>query len=144
MLKTHKFLSQVAPLILENQGRGATAGVVLDKDNKTKRLRLGNYTLEAGFARHGSLPTPDYAAAVFIAVGPDEYLAAGKGLTVSFSPNTPGPPIVGLASVDEGALVDGRWMPGRRLNGDEILSGKGLRLPGDRYSIQRVRLYRYR
>ena len=44
---------------------------------------------------------------------------------------------------EDGVFVDGRWQPGRRLNGDEILSGKGLRLRGDYYMIQRVKLYRY-
>ena len=142
--KSYELLSQVAPLVLEYQGKGAMAGVVLDKDRNTKKLRLGDYTLDIGIARQRSLPSPDYAAAIFIALGPDEYLAAGKGVTVSFLSNMPGPHTVGLATVDEGAFVDGRWIPGRRLNGDEILSGKGLRLPSDRYSIQRVKLYHYR
>jgi hypothetical protein len=75
-----------------------------------------------------------------IATGHDEFIVAGMGLTVAFS--APGGE-VGLDSVEEGTYVDDRWVPGRRLNGDEIESGKGVVLPSDRYSVQRVKLYRY-
>jgi len=51
------------------------------------------------------------AAAVFIAVGPDEYYVAGSGMTVRFSPNGPGPALAGLGTVEEGRFVDGRWYP---------------------------------
>jgi hypothetical protein len=46
--------------------------------------------------------------------------------------------------VDEGRFVDGRWIPRRRLNGDEIDNGRHLRLDGDRFMIQWVKLYRHR
>jgi hypothetical protein len=90
---------------------------------------------------------PDRAGAIFINVGPDEYIVAGSGpVDVTFSPNSPGDPIVGVLSIDEGKFVDGRWVPGRRLNGDENGSGKYVRLNGGvlpNGAIQRVRLYRY-
>jgi hypothetical protein len=56
-------------------------------------------------------------------------------------------PIAGILSIDEGTYVDGRWVPGRRLNGDENGQGKFLRLGGGNSrngSVQRVKLYRYR
>ena len=80
-------------------------------------------------------------------MGPDEYVAASSGpVNIRFSPNTPGPPIVGIDSIEEGAFVDGRWVPGRRLNGDESDSDKSVRLGGGvipNGRIQRVKLYRY-
>jgi hypothetical protein len=81
---------------------------------------------------------------------------AGFGVTVAFTPNTPGPPLAGLARVEEGNFVNGRWVPGRWLAGDEAAEGdcvvllwppKGevpipqLRPSAER--IQRVTLYRY-
>jgi len=81
-------------------------------------------------------------------MGPDEFLVAGSGpVNVAFSPNTPGAPIAGIVSIDEGAYVNGRWVPGRRLNGDENGQGTFLRLGGGTSrngSVQRVKLYRYR
>jgi len=81
-------------------------------------------------------------------MGPDEYLVAGSGpVEVRFSPNSPGDPAVGILSIEEGTYVDGRWVPGRRLNGDENGGGTNLRLGSDESRnglIQRIKLYRYR
>jgi len=46
---------------------------------------------------------------------------------------------VGLGTVDEGVYTDGRWVPGRRLNGDETPEWKALRFQADNYGIQRVK-----
>jgi hypothetical protein len=51
---------------------------------------------------------------------------------------------VGLAVVEEGQYVNGRWVPGRRLNGDETPEWKALWFRGDRYTIQKIKLYRDR
>lgn len=143
--KTYAVLAQIAPTLLENQGKGAIGGALLDKDHPETSLKVGDYTLDLGIARHYSFPTPDYPAGIFIQVSPDEYLVAGRGLTIHFTPNDPGDhPLVGIVEAEDGVFVNGEWKPGRRLNGDEILSGKGLRLRGDYYMIQRVKLYRYR
>jgi hypothetical protein len=145
LAKCYGVLSKLAPFILEGQSKGTIAGVMLDGPNQIDRVQLGGYKLELKILRRwgSGPPENDTAAGIVIAVGPDEFLAVGKGLMVSFSTSTPGPEIVGFATVEERIFVDGRWIPGRRLNGDEILSGKGIRLPGDYYSIQRVKLYRY-
>ena len=92
-----------------------------------------------------------------ISTGPDEYVIAGNDIQITFTPNTPGPPIAGLATVEAGNYVDGRWTAGRRLSGDDVLlrydlgaaaainqSGSGLRFSSDGPVIQRVKLYRYR
>lgn len=129
---SYKVLSKIAPVILENQGKGTLGSVLLDKDHPTQDLRVGDYTLNLGIARHWSFTTPDYPAGIFIEIGPDEYLVAGRGLTIGFTPNTPGAQTVGFATVEDGGFKDGKWIAGRRLNGDEILSGKALRLRGDR------------
>ncbi len=142
--KSYEVLGQIAPVLLKHQGKGATGAVVLDKDHTTQDLKVGDYTLSVGIARHYTFPTPDFPAGIFIALGPDEFLVAGRGITVAFKPDTPGDPTVGFASVDDGAYLNGKWIAGRRLNGDEILSGKGLRIRGDRYMVQHVKLYRYR
>ena len=92
------------------------------------------------------------AGVLIIAVGPDEYVAASSGpVSIRFSlegpPNTPGAAIAGIDSIEEGTFVDGRWVPGRRLNGDESDSDKSVRLGGGvipNGKIQRIKLYRYR
>jgi hypothetical protein len=152
-------IAQLAPLIAEHQGNGTMSAVLLRGPNDPpQKIQLGNYTLEVKFyvqPKMTGVPPPKEppppAAAIFIATGPDEYFAAGSGVTVTFSPNTPGPPLAGLATVEEGAFVNGRWVPGRRLNGDDSDEGNFLMLersgccwPPGAKSIQRVTLYRYR
>lgn len=145
MAKAYEFLSQLLPLILAHQQKGTIAGVALDKDHPARKLQLGDYSSNVSFARFGgTTQNPEYAAAIIMATGDGEYMVAGKGVSVSFSWDRPDCSATGLASIEEGTFVGGRWVPGRRLNGDEIMSGNGLRLAGENYSIQKVKLYQYR
>ena len=159
LIGSFDLIAQLAPLIAEHQGKGTMSAVLLRGPNDPpQKIHLGNYTLEVGFYSQpkmfGVPPPPDPpppAAAIFIETGPDEYFAAGSGVTVKVSPNTPGPPLAGFATVEEGTFVNGRWVPGRRLNGDDSDEGNFLMLdrsgccwaPGTK-SIQRFTLYRYR
>jgi beta-galactosidase GanA len=144
----YDLLSRLAPLILEHQGKGEMSAVLLRPNDPPQKIQVGNYTLEAGAARRRGAPSaqaPQQApspVAMFIATGPDEYIAVGSGVTVTFSPNTPGPPLAGLATVEEGTFANGRWVPGRRLAGDDTEQGQYLDLRN--MGIQRFTLYRYR
>jgi hypothetical protein len=157
--KAYAVLAQLAPLIFEHQAKGSIAAVWLNKDKPAQQVRLGNYTLNVELRRNRRMPDllPELGYGIFIAAGADEYIAAGTDVQVTFSPDAPGPPIAGLATVEEGRYVDGRWVAGRVLNGDEVQlrydldaaaavnqSGSGLRFGPDGPTIQRVRLYRYR
>jgi hypothetical protein len=81
---------------------------------------------------------------IFIATAPDEFYLAGSGLTITFSADTPGPPIVGLATVEDGRFVEGRWIRGRVLAGDDTGQGNSVSLRGGETGILRVTVYRYR
>ena len=148
LIGSYDLISQLAPLIVEHQGKGTMTAVLLNQNDPPQKVRLGNHTIEATFqfASHPGAPATRQpmppAAAIFIATGPDEYYVAGKGLSLTFSPNTPGPEIDGLGTVEEGVFVNGRWVPGRRLAGDETIQGQTVSL-WDK-GIQRVTLYRYR
>ena len=50
----------------------------------------------------------------------------------------------GILSADEGEYVDGRWVRGLRMNGDQTHQGRHVSLGAGEYTMQRVRLYRYR
>jgi hypothetical protein len=149
----YDLIAQLAPLIAEHQGKGTMSAVLLGPNDPPQKIQVGNYTLEVAFLAPRVEPppqgTPLLSAAIFIATGPDEYYAAGNDVSVTFSPNTPGPPLAGLATVEEGTFVNGRWVAGRRLAGDDAGQGDYLdlrkRLAGDPdRGIQRVTLYRYR
>jgi hypothetical protein len=158
LMSGYDLVAQLAPLIAEHQGNGTMSAVVLrGRDDPPQKLPVGNYTLEVSFLGPRVIPweprppeTQPPSAAIFIAAGPDEYYIAGNGVRVTFSPNTPGPPLAGMATVEEGSFVNGRWVPGRRLAGDDDGQGDYLDLRNQRLAgdpdrgIQRVTLYRYR
>ena len=143
-------LQQLAPLILEHQGDEGMVGVRPPVsfegvvDTMPQEVRLGDYTLRVGFWNpfaQGPEQGIESRGGLIIQLGPDEYLVAGCGITVTFS--TSGA-IAGIESIWEGNYVKGRWVRGRLLNGDESHQGRHLRIPEDEFGIQRVRLYRYR
>ena len=52
--------------------------------------------------------------------------------------------LVSLQSVEEGRYENGVWQHLRWLNGDQTHQGRHVRLEPGRFTIQRVKLYRYR
>jgi beta-galactosidase GanA len=53
--------------------------------------------------------------------------------------------MVGIDIAEEGVFdAQGKWVSGRRLNGDQTHQGRHIRLPPGQFQIQKVRLYRYR
>ena len=109
-----------------------------------QQLRLGDYVLNVSFDRATSQTTSVLSGGLVIAIGADEYVFAGTGLTVTFEAAGPGDRLVGLLSVEEGKYVNGQWLAGRRLNGDQTHQGRHLRLLPGKFGIQRMKLYRYR
>ena len=144
----YDLIAQLAPLISAHQGKGTISAVLLGQNHPSEKIQVGNYTLEVAAMRPRTAPgapappaTLPSSAAIFIAVGPDEYYVGGSGMTIRFSPNGPGPALAGLGTVEEGSFVNGRWVPGRQLAGDETEQGLSLSLRN--LGIQRVTLYRY-
>jgi hypothetical protein len=154
---SYDLLRQLAPAILEHQGRGTMAGVVPDVPFEgppaptQQRVELGNYVLNVTFEPlpepmnlPGVDPGQSLTGGLIINEGPDEFLIAGTGLVVTFAPNPPGNELAGIVSVQEGRFVDGNWKLSRWLGGDETHQGRHLRIPAGQFGIQRIKLYRYR
>lgn len=148
--QTYKTLSELAPLILENQGRGTMTGVWLDQSHPVQTVRLGGFTLRvahdytwaysSGYGQTNNWPR---LGGLIVSTAPDEYLIAGSGLVVTFTSNSPDKTTAGILSIDEENFVDHHWIPGRRLNGDESHQGRHVSLPLAQCSVQRVKLYTY-
>jgi hypothetical protein len=148
LARAYDFLSSVSPLILANQGKGAMTAVLLDATNTTQTFQLGNYKIEAKFWvppawMNATNALPEHVAGLFICTGPDDYIVMGRNLAVHFASATSENEIVGIGTDEEGIYEQGRWIPGRRLNGDEVPDGQALHFRDDKYSLQHVKLYRY-
>jgi hypothetical protein len=142
-------LDRLAPLILQAQSEGRIASAVIESDQQRggARVRIGDYT--ANIVRTGAAPLASRTSALFLQTGPNEFLVLDAGdAQVAFTSDTPGPPIVGVESIDEQFVQPGGgFVTGRRLNGDEDGQGQVLRLNAADLAqgkVYRVRLYRYR
>ncbi len=140
--KSYRILGQLAPLILEHQGKGEMTGFLLNKETPSVKAEIGGYDVEISLDNiFGSAAQSAYG--LIIQTAPDEFVGAGSGFRVAFSPKTPGPRIAGIGTVDEGTFLNGKWVAGRRLNGDENDQGQRWRFSPRDLSIQRCVVYRY-
>jgi len=160
---TYGILNQLAPIILAHQGTDSITAVRMRKGDAPKKVNIGDYTLTLTYtgrnlflpvqekggvqpsSRFGSqeasnLP-PVEAVTLIISTDRDEFYFAGGGVRVDFAPNLPGPQNVGLADVQQGKFVDGKWVITRRIAGDD--DGQGDLLTINPEKIEHVTLYRF-
>jgi hypothetical protein len=165
LANTYGLLANMMPLIMDHQGKGTMTAALFTEAGQTQKIKLGNYTADItvsrGFSRGPGSPPPAAAAgqpaagsgrggaavqsslpatAVLISTGPDEYFMVGNNFSITFSSNTAGEQ-VGLGTVEEGNFVEGRWVPGRHLAGDDTGQGEFPTIRSR--NVMRVTLYRY-
>jgi hypothetical protein len=145
----YNILHQLTPLILEHQGKGTMDGFLLDSASQTARMRLGKYIFTVKheytwpFAARVEGEAPRYGGLI-IQTGADDFIIAGSGAVITFQSAADDGTIAGIASMDEGTFVKGKWVVGRRMNGDQDHQGRHMDLPGEKYSMQKVKLYRFK
>jgi len=161
LAQTYAILNYLAPVILDNQGKGTIAFLPSADDTNAppQELKLGDYTLNirygagggfggrgggrrgGGFGGFGGGGGGGFTNAspvrLVINSGPGAYVFVGGPMSVTFTPNTPGRGNVVLGSFDESMNDNGRWVAGRRLNGDE--TDHDRRWPG----MNSFGIYRY-
>ncbi|HEY4368780.1 MAG TPA: DUF5597 domain-containing protein [Steroidobacteraceae bacterium] len=154
LAEAYAILKQLSPAILAAQGTGRMSGfkprVLEDEtviDTPVTEV-IGNYRFTVTFVDTQSPKSAQRTAShggLIIQVGAEDYLVAGRGMIVTVKPVGAGPPLAGIDNAWEGTFdSQGRWVPGRLLNGDQTHQGRHLRLAPQRFQIQRVRFYRYR
>ena len=143
--QSYNLISQLMPMIGEHQGLNSMGAVLLTKDNPAENIQFGDQIFHTDLrfdpnnlnSRSGEL-----GAAIIIQTAPDEFFIGGTDMSITFSQKNPEFK-TGLGTVEEGTFADGKWIPGRRLAGDDTGQGSNLRLGGD-YGILRVTLYSYK
>lgn len=141
--KSYEVLGQLQELILQYQGKESMAGILVDSLENTQKIQLGGYGIEAKLGSGSGT-----SGGIMINTGPGEFIVAGKGLDIFFSPADKSDSLyIAIDTLEEGTFVNGKWLPGRRLNGDEehtsTFGSTGLRFPSAAYSIQKLKFYRY-
>ncbi len=113
------------------EGRGADAQSPADKT----ALLAGGVSLTSR-----AMPADTRPFAIVINSAPNEFIFIGANGSPVFSVNSPGPSRVAISSLDEGRYENGKWIPGRRINGDELFLPA---LPNSTIGMIKVRLVRF-
>ena len=139
---SYRVVNSLAPLLLEHHAASDVHGFILDQQHPTADFTINgialHVTIDEIFGQHAQS-----GYGLIMATGPDEFIGAGKGFRVSLTPASSGAPRVGIASIDEGTFEDGKWVPGRRLNGDENDQGGFWRFDSRKLSTEKVKLYHF-
>ena len=146
--KAYDVLSQLAPMILDHQGKGTMKAVAVQSGAAPEKVQLGNYMFDLATGRGWRAPPASGRGyAILLQAGPDEFWVAGADLNIRFASTAPETPLASLAAVEEGRFEGDAWIVRRHLAGDDTGMGgedrASLRLPADP-GILHIRLYSYR
>jgi hypothetical protein len=150
------------PQLAEWQRSGKVKGLLVVDGEKPQPALLGGYKITLVKGRGGadapssadkaallaggvsltsrSMPEDTRPFAIVINSAPDEFIFIGANGSPSFSVNSPGPSRVAISAMDEGRYENGKWVPGRRINGDELFLPA---LPNSTIGMLKVRLVRF-
>ena len=170
--QTYGLLQYLAPAILNNQGKGTIAFLkdTTDTNAEPQELKLGDYTLSIkygvsadggrggrggfggggfpgfmgfGGGGAGSTYTNVSPLRLVINTGPGAYIFVGGPMSVTFKPVNPERGTVVLSSTVETLYRDGRWVPGRWMNGDETQHNARQGLENSGVSMRSFGIYGY-
>lgn len=134
--KSYSLLDSLLPVITRHHGDGSMKGFVQQDKEMETTIELGDFRLHISYIderEKGHVP----GCGLAIALQPDEYLIAGSGFKCRFLPREGVTGQAGVLAIDEGTFRNGKWIPGRRLNGDEL----SLWMPD--FCVRNAKLYYY-
>jgi hypothetical protein len=146
--QTYDILNRLSTLILDKEPQKQMIAISLDTIQEGNTV-LGKYKIDC--KRQGD----GLGFAMIIETNPDEFIVAGHNINIEFSLNNRRKEeVIGIQFAEEGTFENGKWIPERRMNGDQIMvnysfadlykdgkSGNGLKFR--HLSVQRVGLYTY-
>jgi hypothetical protein len=149
-------MGQLSTFVLNSEAKKQMIAVSLDTAHATTSIELGAYQVDFDLrVSRWENEKPGLGYAILIEVKPDEFIAAGKNVSIQFSQKDSKDKVTGILWAEEGRFENETWLPGRRLNGDEIMvdywfsklfkegkSGNGLKFNSS-LNIQKVKLYSY-
>ena len=149
--KCYGILSGMDQMIIRNYGSDKLRGLLVTDENPAPSVEMGDYVITASSLMRGiravnygqgeeamarenaqlsaAVRSRDQSGVLILQTSPDEFYIVGINVVFSFSskdPKTVGKILTD--AIEEGSFEDGKWIPGRRLNGDEnkvIINGLG-------------------
>ena len=156
--QAYKLLSEMVPQLAAWQAAGKVKAILVAEGEKPQPISMGGYkiALAGGMGLGAQDSKPDASSelaggvslgsralasdkrpfAIVVNTAPNEFLFIGSNGEPTFTLDS-GVGKVVIASKDEGRYEHGAWVPGRRINGDEVYSPG---LPKSRIGMLKVRL----
>ena len=147
--KIYNMIRQLTPIIEANKGIGKIEGVLLDKENKSQVIKLGDYEFifKHDYTLNWSNGAKDeiwpMSSAIIIETEEDEFFIGGSGIVVTFKPLKNTELNAGILKIDQGRFENDVWKTVRHFNGDQTHQGRHLRIAVGDYEIQKLKLYTY-
>jgi beta-galactosidase GanA len=139
---SYNAIASIAPMLLDAQSNGSVHGFVLNKSRPEAVFVMQEYdvtvSLDEIFGHHA-----EDGYGMILATGPDAFLGVGKGFRVKFTPLASDAKHAGIGTIDEGRFENGKWIAGRRLNGDENDQGEYWRFDPRELRTEKVTVYRF-
>ncbi|WP_263383574.1 GH35 family beta-galactosidase [Granulicella arctica] len=136
--KSYRTLEGMLPELAQAQAANNIAAVLLLEGEMSQVVTLGGYkitvkklrttepaatapTLMAGGVSYESraMTGDTRSFGLILNVSPDEFIFVGSNLSPTFTLDEVNSASVQIGTIEEGLYTNGKWKPGRRLNGDE-------------------------
>lgn len=138
LARTYGLIREMEPLYLAHRGTKHLQSYVRKSETDFGTyLRFEKYDLAVAYSPR--MTAKPLAAGMVYELDEDTFLLVGMMSSFCFRPKAEENVKVGLLRLEEGDIVNGEWVPGRILNGDEMMS---LRL-NDMPACLKVKLYKY-
>jgi hypothetical protein len=158
--EAYKLLSAMMPQLTQWQAEGKVDAILVVDAEEAKPLSLGNVKVSLARKVRRPMAGPPPAAAEQASTAPassrppasdtrpfaivvntasDEFLFIGGNGVPKFAVDSADAGHVAISSKDEGQYENGKWVAGRRLNGDEVDDG----LPDSGVGMLRIKLVRF-
>ena len=157
--QAYKLLSEMLPQLANWQAAGKVAALLVAEGEQPQPVSLGGYkiTLTAGRAQASAsktealglggvslntraMPADTRPFSLIVNTAPGEFLFIGANGTPTFTPDSPGPARAAIVTRDEGRFEKGKWIPARRINGDETFQPA---LPNSTIGVVKIHLLRF-
>jgi hypothetical protein len=149
---SYSTIKQLVPLIIKYQGTENINGLMVTDQERIDTAVIAGYKLTGSLGRRFGGPGAGMpegqdqrretraGGALIISTAPGEYIIAGRNIMLNFrNKDSESNLKVSFLSLEDGQIVDGKWITGRRLNGDEFR----VSFPPDKSKIYKVSLYQY-
>ena len=135
---SYRILSNMWPLILEKRGTRQLQAFLCRHDERMQHIcKFSKYDILVSYSKK-ELHQPD-SGGFIVELSENEFLLVGTRYGVQFLPKIGKNCTIGVEMYQEGDWVDGSWVPGRILNGDERMMPRMTEKPAIRY----IKLFEY-